>query len=133
MNVIKLKRNDADYDKSKSVKSESVGYISKKHFKGLECEEKNIQGFFCFKKGKSENRISTENNSFDLKNKKPKFSFIKGYVKSIDGSFYAFTTRNILPFLLLLILLLGMLFAMKSCSDGSPISDIWKPTIDQSI
>lgn len=133
MNVIKLKRNDADYDKSKSVKSESVGYISKKHFKGLECEEKNIQGFFCFKKGKSENRISTENNSFDLKNKKPKFSFIKGYVKSIDGSFYAFTTRNILPFLLSLILLLGMLFAMKSCSGGSPISDIWKPTIDQSI
>lgn len=133
MNVIKLKRNDADYDKSKSVKSESVGYISKKHFKGLECEEKNIQGFFCFKKGKSENRISTENNSFDLKNKKPKFSFIKGYVKSIDGSFYAFTTRNILSFLLLLILLLGMLFVMKSCSDGSPISDIWKPTIDQFV
>lgn len=133
MNVIKLKRNDADYDKSKSVKSESVGYISKKHFKGLKCEEKKIQGFFCFKKGRSENRISTEKNSFDLKNKKPKFSFIKGYVKSIDGSFYAFTTRNILPFLLLLILLLGMLFVMKSCSDGSPISDIWKPTIDQSI
>lgn len=133
MNVIKLKRNDADYDKSKSVKSESVGYISKKHFKGLECEEKNIQGFFCFKKGKSENRIGTEKNSFDLKNKRPKFSFIRGYVKSIDGSFYAFTTRNILPFLLLAILLLGMLFAMKSCSDGSPISDIWKPTIDQFV
>lgn len=53
MNVIKLKRNDADYDKSKSVKSESVGYISKKHFKGLECEEKSIQGFFVSKKVKA--------------------------------------------------------------------------------
>lgn len=133
MNVIKLKRNDADYDKSKSIKSESVGYISKKHFKSLECEEKNIQGFFCFKKGRSENLIITEKNSFDLKNKKPKFSFIKGYVKSVDGRFYAFTTRNILPFLLVVILLLGMLFAMKSCTGENPISDLWKPTIDQSI
>lgn len=50
MNVIKLKRNDVDYDKSKSVKSESVGYISKKHFKGLECEEKSIQGFLFQKR-----------------------------------------------------------------------------------
>lgn len=53
MNVIKLKRNDADYDKSKSVKSESVGYISKKHFKGLECEEKTFKAFFVSKKVKA--------------------------------------------------------------------------------
>lgn len=131
MNVIKLKRNDADYDKSKSVKSESVGYISKKHFKSLECEEKNIQGFFCFKKGNSEKRIGTEKNSFDLKNKKPKFSFTRGYVKSIDGSFYAFTTRNILPFLLSVILLLGTLIAIMPLEES--ISDIWQPAIDQSI
>lgn len=133
MNVIKLKGNDADYDKSKSVKSESIGYISKKHFKSLECEEKNIQGFFCFKKGRSETRIGTEKNSFDLKNKKPKVSFIRGYVKSVDGSFYAFTTRNILPFLLVVILLLGLLFAMKSCTGENPIRGIWQPSIDQSI
>lgn len=132
MNVIKIKRNDVDYDKSKSVKSESVGYISKKHFKSLECKE-NIQGFFCFKKGRSKNRIGTEKNSFDLKNKKSKFSFIRGYVKSIDGSFYALTTRNILPFILMFILLLGMLFAMKSCTGENPIRNIWQPSIDQSI
>lgn len=135
MNVIKLKRNDADYDKSKSVKSESIGYISKKHFKSLECDKKSIQGFFCFKKGKGEKRIETENNSFDLKNKKPKFSFIKGYVKSVDGTCYAFTTRNMLPLILIFILLLGvlMLFTMKSCTGENPIRGIWQPSIDQSI
>ncbi len=133
MDVIKVKKNDADYDKSRSYKSETVKYISKKHFKSLECDEKSVQGFFSFTKGKSENRIGTEKNSFDLKNKKPKFSFIRGYVKSIDGSFYAFTTRNILPFILMVILLLGMLFAIKLCIDGNPIRDIWTPSIDQSI
>ncbi len=133
MDVIKLKKNDADYDKSKSVTSESINYISKKHFKSLGCDEESIQGFFCFKKGKSKTRIGTENNSFDLKNKKPFFSFIRGYVKSIDGSYYAFTTRNILPFVLMFILLLEMLFAMKSCTGENPIRDIWKPSIDQSI
>ena len=111
----------------------TVIYISISVFKSLECDEKSVQGFFSFTKGKSENRIGTEKNSFDLKNKKPKFSFIRGYVKSIDGSFYAFTTRNILPFILMVILLLGMLFAIKLCIDGNPIRDIWTPSIDQSI
>lgn len=133
MDVIKVKKNDIDYDKSRSYKSETVKYISKKHFKNLECDEKSIQGFFCFKKGKSENRICTEKNSFDLKNKKPKFSLIRGYVKSIDGGYYAFTTRNILPFILTVILLLGMLFAIKLCIYENPICDIWKPSIDQSV
>lgn len=48
MAVIKLKKNDADYDKSKSYKSETVNYISKKHFKSLECDKKSIRGFFCW-------------------------------------------------------------------------------------
>ena len=53
MAVIKLKKNDADYDKSKSYKSETVNYISKKHFKSLECDKKSIRGFFVLKKAKA--------------------------------------------------------------------------------
>ena len=133
MAVIKLKKNDADYDKSKSYKSETVNYISKKHFKSLECDKKSIRGFFCFKKGKSDNRIETEISHFDLKSKKPCFSFIRGYVKSVDDNYYAFTTRNVLPILLVLILLLGTLCIVRSCTSESPLNTIWKPTIEQSI
>lgn len=130
MNIVQIKRNDPAYDKVIKHQKEPIRYISKKRFKSLECDEKNIQGFFYFKKSRTNLVIQSENQSFDLFKERPLFSAVRGYVKGNDGNFYGIIRSSFLPLLLLIAMLfclLTMFYPNKLTVDDEP----WNPVIEQ--
>ena len=130
MNIVQIKTNDSAYDKVLKHKKEPIRYISKKRFKSLECDEKNIQGFFHFRKSRTENTIQTEKNSFDLFKERPLFSAVRGYVKGNDGNFYGIIRSSFLP-LLLLIAMLFCLLTMFYPNEPTVDDEPWNPVIEQ--
>lgn len=130
MNIVQIKRNDSAYDKVRKYKKEPIRYISKKRFKSLECDEKNIQGFFYFRKSRTENIIQTEKNSFDLFKERPSFSVVRGYVKGNDNNYYGIIRPNFLPFILL-IAMLFCLFTMFHPNELTVDDEPWNPVIEQ--
>lgn len=130
MNIVQIKTNDSAYDKVIKYKKEPIRYISKNRFKSLECDEKNIQGFFHFRKSRTENTIQTEKQSFDLFKEKPLFSAVRGYVKGNDDNYYAIIRPSLLPVILLIAMLLcslTMFYPNEPTVDDEP----WNPVIEQ--
>ena len=132
MSIVQIKRNDSAYDKVLKHKKEPIRYISKKRFKSLECDEKNIQGFFHFKKSRTNFVIQSEKQSFDLLKERPSFSVVRGYVKGNDGNFYGIIRSSFLPFLLLIAMLL-CLFTMFHPNEPTVDDEPWKPVIEQFV
>ena len=132
MNIVQIKRNDSAYDKILKHKKEPIRYISKKRFKRLECDEKNIQGFFHFRKSRTENTIQTEKNSFDLFKERPMFSVVRGYVKGNDDNYYAIIRPSLLPFILLIAILLCLL-TMFHPNEPTVDDEPWNPVIEQFV
>lgn len=130
MNIVQIKRNDPAYDKVIKHQKEPIRYISKKRFKSLECDEKNIQGFFYFKKSRTNLVIQSENQSFDLFKERPLFSAVRGYVKGNDGNFYGIIRSSFLP-LLLLIAMLFCLLTMFYPNEPTVDDEPWNPVIEQ--
>lgn len=131
MNIVQIKTNDSVYDKVLKHKKEPIRYISKKRFKSLECDEKNIQGFFRFRKSRTENTIQTKKNSFDLLKERPLFSVVRGYVKGNDGNFYGIIRSSILP----LLFLIAMLFCLLTMfyPNEPMLDEPWNPVIEQFV
>lgn len=130
MNIVQIKTNDSAYDKILKHKKEPIRYISKKRFKSLECDEKNIQGFFCFRKSRTENTIQTEKNSFDLFKERPMFSVVRGYVKGNDDNYYGIIRPSFLLVFLLIAMLL-CLFTMFHPNEPTVDDEPWNPIIEQ--
>lgn len=130
MNIVQIKRNDPAYDKVIKHQKEPIRYISKKRFKSLECDEKNIQGFFYFKMSRTNLVIQSENQSFDLFKERPLFSAVRGYVKGNDGNFYGIIRSSFLP-LLLLIAMLFCLLTMFYPNEPTVDDEPWNPVIEQ--
>lgn len=132
MNIVQIKRNDPDYDKVIKHQKEPIRYISKKRFKSLECDEKNIQGFFHFRKSHTENTIQTEKNSFDLFKEKPLFSAVRGYVKGTNDNYYGVLTKSVTPLLVLIVVLIGAFIMLNSCNTQTN-NEPWNPVIEQFV
>ena len=132
MNIVQIKTNDSAYDKVIKHQKEPIRYISQKRFKSLECDEKNIQGFFRFRKSRAENTIQTEKNSFDLFKERPLFTAVRGYVKGNDSNFYGIIRPSFLPFILL-IALLFCIFAMFHPNEPTVDDEPWNPVIEQFV
>lgn len=129
MNSIIIRNNDLVYDKEIKYKSEKIKCVSKDKMKSLECEEK-IQGFFYMRKAKTNCNIKIKDFSFDFKNTKPRFSYVKGYVKDYDNKYYAILSLNFLPLLLIPILLCLILSPFFNTSDTT-VEHEWNPIIEQ--
>ncbi len=132
MNIVQIKRNDPAYDKVIKYQKEAIRYISKKRFKSLECDETSIQGFFHFRKSRTENTIQTEKNSFDLFKERPMFSVVRGYVKGNDDNYYAIIRPSLLPFILLIAILLCLL-TMFHPNEPTVDDEPWNPVIEQFV
>ena len=132
MTTVQIKRNDSAYDKVIKHKKEPIRYISKKRFKSLECDEKNIQGFFYFRKSRTENIIQTEKNSFDLFKERPLFSVVRGCVKGTDNNYYGIIRPSILLVIILLAMLL-CLFTMFHPIEPTVNDEPWNPVIEQFV
>lgn len=132
MNIVQIKTNDSAYDKILKHKKEPIRYISKKRFKSLECDEKNIQGFFYCRKSRTENTIQTEKQSFDLFKERPLFSVVRGYVKGNDGNFYGIIRLSFLPHLLLIAMLFCLL-TMFYPNELTVDDESWNPVIEQFV
>lgn len=130
MSIVQIKRNDSVYDKVLKHKKEPIRYISKKRFNSLECDEKNIQGFFHFKKSRTNLLIQSEKHSFDLLKERPLFSVVRGYVKGNDGNFYGIIRSSFLPFFLLIAMLL-CIFTMFHPNEPTVDDEPWNPVIEQ--
>ncbi len=132
MNIVQIKRNDPAYDKVIKHQKEPIRYISKKRFKSLECDEKNIQGFFYFKKSRTNLVIQSENQSFDLFKERPMFSAVRGYVKGNDDNYYGIVRPSFLPFILLIAILLCLL-TMFHPNEPTVDDESWNPVIEQFV
>ena len=116
MTTVQIKRNDSAYDK----------------FKSLECDEKNIQGFFRFRQSRTENTIQTEKNSFDLFKERPLFSAVRGYVKGTSDNYYGVLTKSVTPLLVLIVVLIGAFIMLNSCN-AQTNNEPWNPVIEQFV